>query len=333
MTLRSSSPTERMECPLCCGTGELTRAEILDRLGVKDFARVAQLSAEEAFRLLQSKHDREHQTAWSRFETELAKRTAEIREQHKDELRLALSEKDNLTRRIETSLRELADLRERNQALESELSKVARVGKREEMDFADEARTWAGIAISEKLPRNGDFILSYRALSGDPTEPKILIDNKDKSVIAEGDIDKLVRDAKERAIPVAALVAREESQLRQVDRDSRWSRKDGIWLLRTTRQWVARDLDLLKPIFERMRVHGFDLLERNAVLAEELRRTFPEIDRMEKELGKAAKAIQSVSALVVRYRERLRDLSDSPASAKIAAKPERDGGICQTAGA
>ena len=69
-------------------------------------------------------------------------------------------ERDDLTRRIENSLRELADLRERNQALESELSKVARVGKREEMDFADEARTWAGIAISEKLPRNGDFILS-----------------------------------------------------------------------------------------------------------------------------------------------------------------------------
>ena len=75
------------------------------------------------------------------------------------------------------------------------MAKVARVGKREEMDFADEARTWAGIAISEKLPRNGDFILSYRALNGDPTEPKILIDNKDKSVIAECDIDKLVRDA------------------------------------------------------------------------------------------------------------------------------------------
>ena len=39
----SSSPTEKIECPLCAGTGELTRAEILDRLGVKDFARVAQL--------------------------------------------------------------------------------------------------------------------------------------------------------------------------------------------------------------------------------------------------------------------------------------------------
>jgi hypothetical protein len=321
------------ECPLCSGTGELTRAEILDRLGVKDFARVAQLSAEEAFRLLQSKHDHEHQTAWSRFETELAKRTAEIRERHSEELHTAKYERDDLTRRIEASLRELADLRERNQALESELSKVARVGNREELSFADEARTWAGIAISEKLPKNGDFILAYRAPNGDPTEPKILTDNKDKSVIAESDIDKLVRDARERSIAVAALVAHEESQLRQVDRESRWSRKDGVWVLRTTRQWFVRDLDLLKPIFERMRVQGFDLLDRNAVLAEELRRMFPEIDRIEKELGKAAKAIQSVSVLVVRYRERLRDLCDTASNAKVAPKPERDGGVCQTAGA
>ncbi len=102
-------------------------------------------------------------------------------------------------------------------------------------------------------------------------------------------------------------------------------------MLRTTRQWLARDLDLLKPIFDRMRVHGFDLLERNAVLVEELRRTFPEIDRIEKELGKAAKAIQSVSALVVRYRERLRDLCES-ATEKKAPKPEQEG-VRQSAGA
>jgi predicted nuclease with TOPRIM domain len=327
MTMPSSSPTEKIECPLCAGTGELTRAEILDRLGVKDFARVAQLSAEEAFRLLQQKHSNDHQSAWSRFETELAKRAAEIREQHKDALRSAQSDKDDLTRRVEACLREVADLRELNQALESELSKVAHVGKREEMEFAEEARSWAGVWISDKLPRNGDFVLAFRAPNGDPTEPKILIDCKDKLVIAESDIDKLVRDARERSIGVAALVARDETQLRQIDRESRWSRKDGIWLLRTTRQWIVRDLDLLKPIFERMRVQGFDLLEKNAVLADELRRTFPEIDRIEKELGKAAKAIQSVSALVVRYRERLRDLCDAVASAKIAPASELGGSV------
>ena len=330
--MRSPS-SERLECPLCCGAGELSRAEILDRLGVKDFARVAQLSAEEAFRLLQQRHDREHQSAWSKFESELTKRTAELRERFKDDLRLAVSEKDNLSRRIEDSLREIGEVREKNQLLEAELAKVARIGKREEMTFEEEVRTWAGVWISDKLPRNGDFILAYRAPNGDPLEPRILIDNKDKAAIAETDLDKLVRDAKERSIPVAALVAREESQLRNGDRESRWSRKDGVWLLRTTRQWIVRDLDLLKPIFERMRAQGFDLLEKNAALSEELRRTFPEIDRIEKELGKAAKAIQSVSAFVVRYRDRLRDLCETAISAKKEPSPDRDKGDHRALGA
>jgi hypothetical protein len=328
--MRSPS-SEKIECPLCCGAGELSRVEILDRLGVKDFARVAQLSAEEAFRLLQKKHDHEHQSAWSRFEMELGKRVAEIREQHKDELHLALSEKESLGRRVEDSLREMAELRERNQLLEAELAKVARVGKREEMTFEEEVRTWAGIWISDKLPRNGDFILAFRAPNGEPTEPKILIDCKNKLVIAESDIEKLVRDARERSIAIAALVAREESQLREVDRESRWSRTDGVWLLRTTRKWIVRDVDLLKPIFERMRAQG-DLLDRNAVLAEELRRTFPEIDRIEKELGKAAKAIQSVSALVVRYRDRLRNLCETAISAKKEPTSEGDSGVRRVLG-
>jgi predicted nuclease with TOPRIM domain len=322
-----SPSSEKIECPLCCGTGELTRAEILDRLGVKDFARVAQLSAEEAFRLLQQKHSNDYQNGWSRFESELTKRVAEIRESHKDELRLAISERETLSRRVEDCLRELAQVRERNQELEGELSKTSRIGTREEMSFEEEVRTWAGVWISDKLPRNGDYLLAYRAPNGDPLEPRILIDNKDKSTIAESDIDKLIRDARERSIGVAALVARDETQLRQIDRDSRWSRKDGVWLLRTTRQWIVRDLDLLKPIFERMRERGFDLLERNVFLAEELRRTFPEIDRIEKELGKAARAIQSVSALVVRYRERLRELCDSTTALSISTVPERENGM------
>lgn len=323
MTAESSTMNETIECPLCLGEGTLKRTEVLDRLGVKDFARVAQLSAEEAFRLLQNKHDREHQTAWSRFETELAKRTAEIRERHKDELRSAQSNRDDLTRRVEACLREVAELRERNQALESELSKGARVGKREEMDFADEARSWAGIAISEKLPKNGDFILAYRAPNGDPTEPRIVVDNKDKATVSESDIKKLIRDVKERRSMVGVIVAREESQLRQVDREQRWGQEDGIWVLRTTRHWLPRDLEVLKPVFERMRTEGANFLQKNSVLAEEVRRTFVDLDEVEKELKKAAKAIDVASGLTARYRARLQALCDH------ATQPSP----CQTTGA
>jgi hypothetical protein len=319
------STSETVECPLCRGMGELSRAEILDRLGVRDFARVAQLSAEEAFRLLQGKHDQERHTAWSRFETELAKRTAEIRESHKDELRLAMSERESLSRRVEDCLRELAQLRERNQELEGEMSKAARRGKLEEVDFAEEARTWAGIAL-ERVSKNEDFLLAYRDPSGVALEPRLIIDNKDKASVSEADIRKLIRDARERRCPVGIVVAREESQLRQHDRERRWGQEDGVWILRTTRTWFPRDLEVLKPVFERMRTEGADFLQRNSALTEEVRRTFVDLDQVERELGKAAKSIETASGRTVKYRARLQALCEVAATAKVDPKQERDGG-------
>ena len=313
----SSSPTESLECPLCLGKGQLKRVEILDRLGVRDFARVAQLSAEEAFRLLQQKHGNDSQHVWARFESELTKRTSEVELRHRSELQTLTVQNGTLTRRVEDHLREVAQLRDRNQELEAEMSKVARIGAREEFDFALEARTWPGICVSEKLARNGDFILAYRDASGVPVEPRMLVDNKDKAIVGENDIDKLVRDARERSIPVAVLVARSEEQLRQVDRETRWSRKDGVWVLRTTRQWFPRDLDVLKPLFDQMRIHGCDFLERNSALAEEVRRTFADLDRIEGELKKATKAITSASGLVSKYRSRLQELCERAVGRKM----------------
>jgi hypothetical protein len=285
--------TETIDCPLCLGVGSLKRSEVLDRLGVKDLARVAQLSAEEVFRLVQRKHSGDSHQVWARFESELTRRAAEIELRHRSEVQALTVQNGTLTHRLEDYLREVAHLREQNQGLETEMAKVSRIGKREEMDFADEARTWTGIHISSKLLRNGDFILAYRDPSGEPAEPRMLIDNKDKAVIGENDLDKLIRDARERSIPIAVLVARSEDQLRHVDRETRWSRKDGVWILRTTRQWLPRDLDVLKPLFERMRVHGADFLENNAAVGEEVRRTFTDLDRIEGELKKGIKAISS----------------------------------------
>ena len=351
-------PTDAIECPLCLGEGKLKRTEVLDRLGVKDFARVAQLSAEEAFRLIQQKHTHDHHDAWARFETELTKRTAEIEQRHRNELqtlggrlkelesaarvaderkgldvqrvraeletklRSEQSQKDDLNRRVEDHFREITQLRERNQELETEMAKVARVGKLEEVSFADEARTWAGISVSEKLPKNGDFILAYRDPSGAPAQPKMLVDNKDKTVVTESDLDKLVRDAKERNVPVGIIVAKEDSQLRQVDKETRWGQKNGVWILRTTRQWLPRDLDVLKPLFERMRTQGSDFLEKNAALGEEIRRTFADLDRVESELKKAARAITSASGLVAKYRERLQELCETAVGRKMPTGSE-----------
>jgi hypothetical protein len=87
------------------------------------------------------------------------------------------------------------------------MSKAARREKLEELSFEDEVRTWAGICVSEKLARNGDYLLAFRDPGGAPLEPRLLVDNKDKAVVTEGDIKKLIRDAKERRAPVGVVVA------------------------------------------------------------------------------------------------------------------------------
>jgi hypothetical protein len=342
-------PTETIECPLCLGEGTLKRTEVLDRLGVKDFARVAQLSAEEAFRLLLSKHKQDEQSVWARFESELARRTADIAERHKDELHTLTArtkelesaarvieqqqarEIQNANRRVEDSLREVGELRERNHELESQMMKVARVGKREEMDFSAEVKSWAGIYISDKLPKNGDYLMGFRDPRGAALEPRLLVDNKDKATVTESDIKKLIRDAKERHAPVGVIVAREEAQLRQVDRECRWWQEDGIWVLRTTRSWFHRDLDVLRPLLERMRTEGADFLHRNAALSEEVRRTLIDLDEVEKELKKAAKAIDAASGMTSKYRTRLQVLCDGTPTQKKAPtrQPDNANGIAQ----
>jgi hypothetical protein len=348
----NSLGSNEIECPLCLGEGHLKRTEVLDRLGVKDFARVAQLSAEQAFRLLENKNKQDEQNVWARFEAELAKRTTLIAERHKDELHaltartkeleatatVALQQRSHETqhanRRVEDSLREVAALRERNHELESQMSKIARIGKREEVNFAGEVRSWAGISISDKLAKNGDYLLAFRDPGGAAVEPRLLVDNKDKAAITEGDIRKLVRDAKERHAPVGVIVTKDESQLRQIDHECRWSLSEGIWVLRTTRQWLRRDLDVLRPLLERMRTEGHDFLQKNAAMAEEVRRTLGDLDEMEKELMKAAKAIDIATGLTDKYRVRLRGLCDNTTAQKKLPKRQPDNNdILQTAGA
>src|SRR5207237_9797092 len=68
---------ESIECPLCLGKGELSRTEVLERLGMRDFARVAQLSAEEAIRLILKKEKDAEQTGWATVDAEMARRADE----------------------------------------------------------------------------------------------------------------------------------------------------------------------------------------------------------------------------------------------------------------
>jgi hypothetical protein len=92
---------EAIECPLCLGKGELSRTEVLERLGMKDFARVAQLSAEEAIRLVLKKEKDAEQARWAKFDAELARRLAEVTGRHSAELQKLRTEKEEFVVRLE----------------------------------------------------------------------------------------------------------------------------------------------------------------------------------------------------------------------------------------
>ena len=156
--------------------------------------------------------------------------------------------------------------------------------------------------------------MAFSDAAGNPLEPSMVIDNKDKSIVTEADVRKLVRDARERKLPVAVLVTREESQLRHVDRQCRWAQEDGVWLLRSTRAWLPRDLEVLRPLFERMRDQGPDFMQRNVALADEVRRTLADLDEIDGQLKKAGTAVAKAQAMAAKYRSRLIALCDSSAA-------------------
>jgi len=100
-----------------------------------------------------------------------------LRNELEAKLRSEQSDKQDLRRRIEEYLAGASRLRTRNQEHEMEMAKVEHHGKAEEISFETEVQTWTGICVSERLPRNGDYVLAFRDPSGAQVDPRLLVDN------------------------------------------------------------------------------------------------------------------------------------------------------------
>jgi hypothetical protein len=103
--------------------------------------------------------------------------------------------------------------------------------------------------------------MAFCDAAGHALEPNMVVDNKDKASITETDIKKLIRDAKERKLAVAVIVTRDESQLRQGGQQCRGARGRGVGAAFDP-CLASRDLKVLRPVFDRMRVEGPDPFKR-----------------------------------------------------------------------
>ena len=174
----SVSESETMECPLCLGEGKLKRAEVLERLGMKDFARVAQLSAEEAFRLLRQKHTQDEGNAWVRFETELTKQVTAITERYNSQLQTLRNEKGGLEIRLQELEKNQAEMLKN--AKESERLETEK-GLRDEMVVLDgrikELEAQAKVAESQKGRRGRARAIGTRRKARCGANPKQGLDS------------------------------------------------------------------------------------------------------------------------------------------------------------
>ena len=71
-----------------------------------------------------------------------------------------------------------------------------------------------------------------------------------------------------------------------------------------------------------MRAEGADFLQKNAALADEVRRTLVDLDEIGKELGKAARAVEAATGLTTKHRVRLQTLCDQASARKVSPRSE-----------
>jgi hypothetical protein len=81
-----------------------------------------------------------------------------------------------------------------------------------------------------------------------------------------------------------------------------------------------------------MRTEGADFLQKKAAMAEEVRRTLVDLDEVEKELKKAAKAIDAAAGLTTKYKVRLQVLCDHIGVQKKPPQQQPDNNVTAQAG-
>ncbi|MBE7491418.1 MAG: hypothetical protein HS108_06640 [Planctomycetes bacterium] len=190
--------------------------------------------------------------------------------------------------------------------LEKQLSATAVQGRVEERAFADIVAEIPGIWISDKLKKYGDYLVRLRGPDGQPLEGSTLVvDNKDKEKFTPEDITKLVRDAQHHQSGLAVLVGSEESCFRREDYERRFDVVSGVALLRTTRQWFVRDLDLLRPLMRKQADEGPEFMKRNQSLAATIQSFFKEIDAVDASLGQAETKIAEARKGLKSYKEKV----------------------------
>lgn len=224
--------------------------------------------------------------------------------EHEGKLRKLELDRDTLQKERDGLKDELADAR---QKLED------RKGKVEERTFEQLMDDVPGIWIENKSSRGkqGDFHVGLTSHDNEQIKGShVVVDNKDKpSGIKNEDVDKLIKDAKKHQTALAAIVLSDASGMRRKDRDDRFALRDGVYVLFTTRDWFARELDLLRPLMRMQSDRGPDFLKQSiSGVAAEVRSRLKALDAIDRSMELAVGHIEKARKDLTGWLETIDDL-------------------------
>lgn len=222
----------------------------------------------------------------------------------------AIQEQEDKLRKVELARDNLQT--ERDQ-LQEQLTEALRKleqskGKVEERTFEELVSGIPGVWIEDwsSKKQSGDYHVGLFGREGEKLlQSRIIVDNKNVGRLTDPEIEKLIRDAQHHSVALAAIVVSDESALRPKDKDARFALVGGVTVLRTTRDWFPRDLDLLRPLMKRQAEEGPDFLKRNLAVATEVRSHMKTLDQMEKFMRLARENASKAEEELKKYRTTL----------------------------
>lgn len=320
-----SADHEYLTCPLCTGSGEIARREVLRLAGVDGVLnavgpRLVELMNERGLSVLTKTKElveetlrrdhaamvahvrqalgREHESAKVALERELEKARALSSKAHERSEKLAadfaLAQKD-----LEQAKDEL--LRLRNTACKK--------GELGESDFVEAMRQFKHIRLGEKEGSNGDYVVSVAVDEGGTgmrvLENALLVDVKKDKAIAAGDVRKVASDARSRGIAVAVLVSTSLKSKHPVDDVSH---VDGVLVVATVLEDFVSKIALLTPYLSlqaRLRAEAgstIDARQRLGELADRVVTKLRDLEGITKQTRAIVKAVTSIDSAIAKAR-------------------------------
>ena len=267
--------TDQIKCPVCEGTGMVSEKKILKRIEMTrdEFFNKLNNDAPKLLSEIEKSYENKFEEKFEKEEGIMKKEVEKLQnqinykddkfeikiEKERDKFGIELEKKNNEIISYREKITEndgmINEMREKITELQTKEKSVgARIGKQGELEFQDWIAQYPQFECSKKLSSIGDYLvnLKSRQINGDLKflQTPIVIDNKSNKKITKGDVDKILRDVKQRNTQIGYLLVNSAEQFRGEDLKNRYKEFGEYIIIIGTREDFINDASILPRYLE-----------------------------------------------------------------------------------